>query len=202
MSNDSVSVSSASSAINSPRQTREDRDTVGRTSSGGGGGAGGLGGVPHTPRPDMASKVVLREGVGGRAGAADLFAVPEVVGEQRSRGVSTPLPMRQPPPLASTIAYSPCAPHLLTLCPAPTDPVDQSWPRGTGSVGDSVGEDSDSVGEDSHPIAHLARTHKMCDWVRVLDAMLYAQGDAVHAFSLRLGMCLLVCLLCSPYLRD
>ena len=90
--------------------------------------------------------------------------------------------------------------RLLTLCPAPTDPVDQSWPRGTGSVGDSVGEDSDSVGEDSHPIAHLARTHKMCDCVRVLDAMLYAQGDAVHAFSLRLGMCLLVCLLCSPYL--
>ena len=24
---------------------------------------------------------------------------------------------------------------LLTLCPAPTDPVGQSWPRGTGSVG-------------------------------------------------------------------
>jgi hypothetical protein len=30
--------------------------------------------------------------------------------------------------------------RLLTLCPAPTDPVGQSWPRGTGSVGDSVGE--------------------------------------------------------------
>ena len=30
--------------------------------------------------------------------------------------------------------------RLLTLCPAPTDPVSQSWPRGTGSVGDSVGE--------------------------------------------------------------
>ena len=25
--------------------------------------------------------------------------------------------------------------RLLTLCPAPTDPVDQSWPRGTESVG-------------------------------------------------------------------
>ena len=25
--------------------------------------------------------------------------------------------------------------RLLTLCPAPTDPVGQSWPRGTGSVG-------------------------------------------------------------------
>ena len=30
--------------------------------------------------------------------------------------------------------------RLLTLRPAPTDPVGQSWPRGTGSVGDSVGE--------------------------------------------------------------
>ena len=30
--------------------------------------------------------------------------------------------------------------RLLTLCLAPTDPVGQSWPRGTGSVGDSVGE--------------------------------------------------------------
>ena len=30
--------------------------------------------------------------------------------------------------------------RLLTLCPAPTDPVGQIWPRGTGSVGDSVGE--------------------------------------------------------------
>ena len=30
--------------------------------------------------------------------------------------------------------------HLRTLRPSPTDPVGQSWPRGTGSVGDSVGE--------------------------------------------------------------
>jgi len=30
--------------------------------------------------------------------------------------------------------------RLLALCPAPTGPVGQSWPRGTGSVGDSVGE--------------------------------------------------------------
>ena len=29
---------------------------------------------------------------------------------------------------------------VLTLCPAPTDLVGQSWPRGIGSVGDSVGE--------------------------------------------------------------
>ena len=29
--------------------------------------------------------------------------------------------------------------RLLTLCPAPTDPVGQSWPRGIGSAGDSVG---------------------------------------------------------------
>ena len=33
--------------------------------------------------------------------------------------------------------------RLLTLCPVPTHPVGQSWPRGTGSVGDSVGEGSD-----------------------------------------------------------
>ena len=30
--------------------------------------------------------------------------------------------------------------RLLALCPAPTDPVGQSWPRDTGSVGDIVGE--------------------------------------------------------------
>ena len=28
--------------------------------------------------------------------------------------------------------------RLLTLCPAPTDPVGQSWPRGTGSVGQAM----------------------------------------------------------------
>ena len=35
--------------------------------------------------------------------------------------------------------------RLLTPCPAPTDPVGQSGPRGTGSVGDSVGEGYYSV---------------------------------------------------------
>ena len=33
------------------------------------------------------------------------------------------------------VCYSRLHYRLLTMCPAPTDPVGQSWPRGTGSVG-------------------------------------------------------------------
>ena len=47
---------------------------------------------------------------------------------------------RLPAALAASTARSCLHYRVLTLCPAPTDPVGQSWPRGTGSVGDSVGE--------------------------------------------------------------
>ena len=58
--------------------------------------------------------------------------------------VSTPLP----PPLCSTrVTVYACLLSAVStsgpvepLRPAPTDPVGQSWPRDTGSVGDSVGE--------------------------------------------------------------
>lgn len=50
---------------------------------------GGGGGVPNTPRPDLSMKAAAaaKDGAGaGRGNAPDLFAVPEVVGEQRARG--------------------------------------------------------------------------------------------------------------------
>lgn len=44
--------------------------------------------VPNTPRPDLTTKpaAAAKDGGAGRPGAPDLFAVPEVVGEQRARG--------------------------------------------------------------------------------------------------------------------
>ena len=47
------------------------------------------GGVPNTPRPDLSMKLgagAKDAAGGGRGGATDLFAVPELVGEQRARG--------------------------------------------------------------------------------------------------------------------
>ena len=61
-----------------------------------------------------------------------------MIGGAHHQGLTlTPLPPKHTAslPLTDTLAYSPCAPRLLTLCPAPTDPVGQSWPMGTGSVG-------------------------------------------------------------------
>ncbi len=85
---DSASASSASSAINTPRAA-EDREAMlsgaGRPNSLGGAG----GGVPNTPRPDLLMKAgagAKDAAGGGRGGAPDLFAVPELVGEQRARG--------------------------------------------------------------------------------------------------------------------
>ena len=70
--------------------------------------------------------------------------------------------------------------RLLTPCPAPTDPVGQSGPRGTGSVGDSVGEGYYSVihlavllqcEAPSSALTHALRTDAHVRYVRTASSV-------------------------------
>ena len=67
--------------------------------------------------------------------------------------------------------------RLLTPCPAPTDPVGQSGPRGTGSVGDSVGEGYYSV---IH-IAVLLQCETPSWCLRCRECSWRRQGNYTHA---------------------
>ena len=67
--------------------------------------------------------------------------------------------------------------RLLTLCPAPADPVGHSWPRGTGSVGDSVGEGYYSV---IH-IAVLLQCETPSWCLRCRECSWPRQGNYTHA---------------------
>ena len=82
--------------------------------------------TPHAPRPTPHAWHDTGDTARQGERAADRMR-----GREDERADRTPGPFRSRPRLHY---------RLLTLCPVPTDPVGQSWPRGTGSVGDSVGE--------------------------------------------------------------
>ena len=76
----------------------------------------------------------------GRETMRDLWRQSRQDSRRRPRFGRAPRAMSPPAHTCTQLQPGSLRYRLLTLCPAPTDPVGQSWPRGTLSVGDSVSE--------------------------------------------------------------